>query len=238
MRKDERNFLKKIKSNDEIIYMWEDKGPSFTKMRTDQYISAGETELTNSSFYEEVPSDPSVEIKAKQDRLISDMLISGQITEKVAQHLVEGGSKLSNFYHTLKTHNLPVDEPIIDNWLQENGYPSRGIISGIQAPTERLSGFLDHFLQPGMKNLETFLQDTKHMLQLIEGVNEKIDGGEFSLEGVGLVTLDLEKMYNNITDELGMGAARTYLDARISQSGENYLTQDPKVSTNSLMTGL
>ena len=76
------------------------------------------------------------------------------------------------------------------------------------------------------------------MLQLIEGVNEKIDGGEFSLEGVGLVTLDLEKMYNNITDELGMGAARTYLDARISQSGENYLTQDPKVSTNSLMTGL
>ena len=89
-----------------------------------------------------------------------------------------------------------------------------------------------------MKNLETFLQDTKHMLQLIEGVNEKIDGGEFSLEGVGLVTLDLEKMYNNITDELGMGAARTYLDARISQSGENYLTQDPKVSTNSLMTGL
>ena len=49
--------------------MWEDKGPSFTKMKIDQYISAGESELTNSRFYDEVPADLSVEIKSQQDKL-------------------------------------------------------------------------------------------------------------------------------------------------------------------------
>ena len=58
--------------------MWEDKGPSFTKMRSEQYFSAGEAELRNARFYEEVPSDPSVEIKSKQDKLINDMLYVDQ----------------------------------------------------------------------------------------------------------------------------------------------------------------
>ena len=73
--------------------MWEDKGPSFTKMRSDQYISTVEIELTNDRFYEEVPSDPSLEIKSQQDKLISDMFIKGEISEKVAQHLLKGGCK-------------------------------------------------------------------------------------------------------------------------------------------------
>ena len=67
-------------------------------------------------------------------------------------------------------------------------------MSGCGAPTERLSGFVDHFLQPGMQNLDTFLKDTKHTLQIIEGINDKIYGGEVSLEGVGLVTLDVDSM--------------------------------------------
>ena len=192
----------------------------------------------NDRFYEEIPSDPSVSIKSQQDRIISDMFIRGEITEKVSQFLLEGGCKLSEFYHLLKTHSIPVHETNIGDWLQQTGFHIRGIISGRQAPTERLAGFLDHFLQPGMQNLETFLKDTKHMLQLIEGINEQIDNGSLSLDGVGLVTLDLEKMYNNITDELGMGAEKSYLDSRSYQGGTNFANQDPVVSTNSLMTGL
>ena len=43
--------------------MWEDKGPSFTKMTTEQYIEAGNSELSNRAFYEEVQSDPSLDVK-------------------------------------------------------------------------------------------------------------------------------------------------------------------------------
>jgi hypothetical protein len=39
------------------------------------------------------------------------------------------------------------------------------------------------------------LQDTKHTLKIIENINEKIDKQEFSLDGVGLLTLDIEKFH-------------------------------------------
>ena len=47
LRKEERQFMKSMKENKDIIYMWEDKGPSFTKMTRNQYITAGEKELGN-----------------------------------------------------------------------------------------------------------------------------------------------------------------------------------------------
>ena len=41
--------------------------------------------------------------------------------------------------------------------------------------------------------------------------------GEFSLEGVSLVTLDVDKMYNNITADLGYIAVKKFLDSRNQQ---------------------
>ena len=48
------------------------------------------------------------------------------------------------------------------------------------------------------------MNDTKHALQLIEEINEQVDGNEISLDGVGLATLDLVQMYNNMTEEVGV----------------------------------
>ena len=84
--------------------------------------------------------------------------------------------------------------------MEENGYPVRGIVSGIGTPTEKLSGFVDFFLQEGMQNLDIYLKDGKHTLQVIEEINDKIDRGELNLEGVALVSLDVESMYNNMTE--------------------------------------
>ena len=89
----------------------------------------------------------------------------------------------------------------LSDWLEEKGFPIRGIISGNGAPTEKLAGLVDHFLQPGMVGLPTFIRDTKHTLQLIEELNEKIEKGALSMEGVALVTLDVDQMYNNIMQE-------------------------------------
>ena len=39
--------------------MWEDKGPSFVKIDKEQYLMAGEKELSNLTVYEEIENDPS-----------------------------------------------------------------------------------------------------------------------------------------------------------------------------------
>ena len=81
------------------------------------------------------------------------MVSDGEISVKVGEYLQSGGDKLSHFYHLLKTHNIPTTLANPAQWLQENGFPVRGIISCLNSPTERLAGFIDHFLQPGMKSL-------------------------------------------------------------------------------------
>ena len=58
---------------------------------------------------------------------------------------------------------------------------------------------MDFFLQPGMKGLPTFQCDTKHTLQIVEDLNEKIKDGVTTLDGVGVVSMDVENMYNNMT---------------------------------------
>ena len=75
-----------------------------------------------------------------------------------------------------------------------------------------MASFVDFFLQPGMKQLPSFLQDTNHVLQIIDDINKKVDTGEVSLDGVALVTLDVEAMYNNMTDELAGGATKEFLE--------------------------
>jgi hypothetical protein len=85
---EERSFLKKIKENDEVLYMWEDKGPSFTKLEVGKYIEAGERELGNSQFYENIDNDPTNEIKRKCIELVSQMQKNGEISDKVAEYLM------------------------------------------------------------------------------------------------------------------------------------------------------
>ena len=88
-----------------------------------------------------------------------------------------------------------------------------------------------------MKALESYLQDTKHTLQLISQLNSRIENGELSLDGVSLVSLDVNKMYNNITEDLGNSACRQFLESR-SVIGQSNLDEESKVTTTSLMKGL
>ena len=134
------------------------------------------------------------------------------IPEKVAEYLVSELKNLSTFYHLLKTHKIPQDVDNPSDWLESNGFPLRGIISSRGSPTERISGFVDIFLQPCMKQLLSFLQDTKHLLQIIEEINQKSLEEEVSLDGVALVTLDADSMYNNIPEELAMVASKDFLE--------------------------
>ena len=74
---------------------------------------------------------------------------------------------------------------------------------------------------------------------MIEEINDKIELGSMSLEGVALVTLDVEQMYNNITDDMGLGACRKYLENRIQQNDVNDSNLDENlVPASSIMESL
>ena len=228
LSRDERILLKDIMKNPNIVYMWEDKGASFTKMTRDQYVQLGEKELEKDSYLD-VEEDPSANLKLMSDRLISKMHKKGEISDKVAEFLCQGEQNLSKFYHVIKTHKISTESE------SPEVLPVRGIISTKSSPLERLGGLVDYFLKPGMENLPTFLQDTKHVLLLIEELNERIDRGELSLDGVALVSMDIESMYTNMSLELGRNASKEYLNSRNSH---NVAPDNLKVTTKSVLEAL
>ena len=61
-----------------------------------------------------------------------------------------------------------------------------------------------------------------------------------SLDGVSLVSLDVDKIYNNISQELDFSAAKEYLNSRhpSSQTVGCNENEDLFVSTDSLLEGL
>ena len=131
LSREERQFLNSLNENNDIIYMWKDKGPSFVKMTRDQYLKAERIELENERFYQEIPNHSSTEIKRKNDIIVDEMLYKNEIPLKVAEFLKGGQCEVAKFYHLLKTHKIPstINDP--SEWLTENGFPIRGIVSGI-----------------------------------------------------------------------------------------------------------
>ena len=117
--------------------------------------------MENENTYRVVDEDNSDEVRIKNAVLVDEMVKKNEISEKVAEFLKSGDSKVSKYYHLLKTHKIPVSTENPSTWLDDNGFPLRGIISGCGSPTERISGFVDYHLQDGMRSLNSYLKDTK-----------------------------------------------------------------------------
>ena len=57
------------------------------------------------------------------------MFVKDEISEPVANFLKGSQKNLSAYYHLLKTHKIPQDVDNPTDWLENHGYPIRGIIS-------------------------------------------------------------------------------------------------------------
>ena len=87
----------------------------------------------------------------------------------------------------------------------KNPPPGRPIISANGSPTEKISQFVDHFLNPTTFNLPSYVRDTTHFLQIISGIQNLPPD-------TLLVTLDVESLYTNIPTPMGLEAARKALN--------------------------
>ena len=75
---------------------------------------------------------------------------SGVITEDMATYAVPVDSKPARFYILPKVHM--------------SGYPGRSIASAVVSPTEGLSELVDHFIQPFVPNISSYIRDTQDFL--------------------------------------------------------------------------
>ena len=192
MRKAEFDALKSLKANSDIIIKKADKGSAVVIQNRKEYIKEGLRQLNDTKFYKQIDSDLTDYHKNLVSSKVNSMLKSGEITEKCASYLVIDNPRTANFYLLPKIHKgkLPL--------------PGRPIVSANECPTERISQFVDHFIQPIVPTLKSYIKDSGHFLNILNDIEPKGD--------IILCTLDVTSLYTNIPNDEGIIAVKQSLN--------------------------
>ena len=124
-------------------------------------------------------------------RQVEHIVETKEITPNTAEYLIIDNPKTSNFYLLPKIHKNTIPPP------------GRPIVSANSCPSERISQFVDHFIQPLVKELPSYLRDSSHLINLIRNLRIPKDSI--------LATLDVTSLYTNIPNNQGIEAVGDYL---------------------------
>jgi hypothetical protein len=182
-----------------------DKGGAVVVQNTEDYIREANRQLTDTVHYKTVSNDPTPKITTSSNKLVKELPSNGHIDENTSKwaQLDPSDVRTHIFYHLPKIHKT----------LQNP--PGRPIVSGIQGPTEKLSKLVDFWLRDYVTKLPSYVQDTTHMLRVIEEWN--IQFGPFD-DSVQLVTFDVVSLYSNIPHEDMKTAISHFLTLRPDHS--------------------
>ena len=89
--------------------------------------------------------------------------------------------------------------------------PGRPVISNCGTPTEKMSEFLDHHLQPVMKGGRSYVKDTNHFIEKLKEL------GKVPSNAI-LVTADVVGLYPSIPHDAGLKALHEKLEERNDKS--------------------
>ena len=92
------------------------------------------------------------------------------------------------------------------------------IISGCDGPTERISSFLDHILQPIAQAQKSYLKDSTQFINFIEK--------RIVPKTAILVSMDVNSLYTNIPHEEGINT--------VCEAYESFYKNDTPIPTHSL----
>ena len=128
-------------------------------------------------MYLRLDSDPTENVEVVK-AIVDKMFKEGDIDDKAADYFVPEKAKPSRFYTFSKTHKRKGDSVNV---------PIRPVISGCGSATERLSHFVDFYLKQYVSELDSYVNDCKHLMRKIECINSE---GPLP-EGSALFTIDV-----------------------------------------------
>ena len=187
----ERLALKDLRNNKDIIIRIADKGAAVVIQNRLDYLKEGYRQLSDPKFYQKLDHNPTAKYKAEVNTMVEDLYQNGEIDITVRDYLTVTACRTPQFYTIPKIHKSPLK--------------GRPIVSGNDGPTEKISQFVDHFLNPPTTMLKSFVKDTTHLLQILNNLGNIPDN-------TLLATLDVTSLYTNINNTEGLAAAEATLN--------------------------
>ena len=189
----ERSALKALMAREDVVIKPADKGSGVVVLGKADYLLEAERQLGNGSHYRLLDGDPLDETVGVVAAKVHDLHARKIIDKHTQRFLLPREPRLARFYLLPKIH--------------KPGNPGRPIVSSNNSPTENISQYVDHFLQPLVRQQPGILRDTTDFLNRLETLPTW-------KEGWLLVTLDVSSLYTNIPHEEGIEACRSVLNQR------------------------
>ena len=203
---EERKPITDLRSNSDIVIKNADKGSTTVIMNTKDKTQEGQVLLDNKNNYTPLTA-PMVEETARKMRVVIDDLHQGNHIDTMTKKWLlqtPNPPHIPVFYTLTKIH-----KPTL---------PGRPIISGCDGPTERISSFLDHILQPIAQAQKSYLKDTTQFINFIEK--------RIVPKNSILVSMDDNSLYINIPQEEGINT--------VCEAYESFYKNDTPIPTHSL----
>ncbi|KAJ8041279.1 hypothetical protein HOLleu_12053 [Holothuria leucospilota] len=178
----ERQALRELRSKENIVIKPADKGGAIVLQNLEDYISEAHRQLADNSFYSPQSSDQTLEVMKKLRSLLQNFETDTQEDIKL---LLPPNPCSGYFYLLPKWHKIYalLEQVVLDSEKPINDEnvihlarkycitpPGRPIVSGINTPTEYLSAYVDSFLQPLLKSIPSYIQDTTHFLRRLQEI--------------------------------------------------------------------
>jgi hypothetical protein len=166
--------------------------------------------LNDTKTYLKLDSNPLNETINYIDICLNNLVSSFDISERCKRYLGVSNPRLGKFR-------------ILPKLIKEV-LSSRPIINCINSPTSKICLFVFLILHPFIIRTETYLQDSQHLLQLLE----KIDFKKY--KSIYLYSCDFESLYTNINKELAIDLVSDFVkenkildSSHLSLSGFSHL---------------
>ena len=155
----ERRALKQLQNMPNIIIKAANKGGAIVVQSRQQYLKEGHRQLTDPKFYTKQEHDTTDIHQNKIKDFITIMFQNGEIDFSVYGYLINIASRTPILYLLHKIHKWKIPTP---------GTP---IVSAVNSHMEKISQFVDHFLNCRTQNVASYIRDTSHFLTFLEEIH-------------------------------------------------------------------
>ena len=152
----ERKAIKDLRSNSDVVIKKADKGTTTVIVNTKDKLQEGQVLLDDKNNYTPLTTPMAKETACKTRVIINDLHQGNHIDTMTKKWLLQ----------TPYPPRTPVFYPLTK--ILKPTLPGRPIILGCDGPTERISSFLDHILQPIAQAQKSYLKDTTQFINFIE----------------------------------------------------------------------
>ena len=195
LSKSEKAAIKELKNLSHIIIKPADKGAASVLLNASDYKLEAVRQLSNANYYVKCRKDPTQKHAIEVNAIVQKMFDNGEISQQTMDYLnlEPESTRTARFYMLPKIHKNQIPPP------------GRPIVSGNGCPTEKISAFVDFFLNPLSKKFPSYVKDTNHFLQILQKIG-KVPKNSF------LFTLDIESLYTNIKHNIGIRFVKAALE--------------------------